>query len=95
MYTHLKEIGSFISTVFFIETERKSYNLTLKRMQSSFPLVFRRAYHFSLSKALTLGVRAAMMATETENIDLCVPNMCWAMLLCLEPEHPFWGLYVE
>lgn len=56
MYTHLKEIGSFISTVFFTETERKSYNLTFRECSSSLPLAFGRAYLFSLSETLTLRI---------------------------------------
>lgn len=46
MYTHLKEIGSFINTVFFRETERKSYNLTFKRMQFFLSHCFRKGISF-------------------------------------------------
>lgn len=56
----------------------------------AFPLGFGRAYQFSLSKVLTLGLKAIMIGMESENIDLCVPNMCWATLFCLELEQPFW-----
>jgi hypothetical protein len=49
-----------------------------------FLLVFGSAYQFSPSKALTLDLKAITMSIETENIDLYMPNMCWATLFWFE-----------
>lgn len=82
MYTHLKEIGSFISTDFFIEAERKGYHLTFNAILPTFVFIY---FYFSQSwgpkpKNLCLLDKYCVTELSPQSVPLVFRNMYFSVV---------------